>query len=99
MFRLPGAIVAWWAWVIFAVACLADIAATGRDHTAAEIAMTLIAITGVVYTCALWPRVLTDSGAITVQNPLRAHRIPWGSVAAVDLRESVQVHCTPEPGA
>jgi hypothetical protein len=99
MFRLPGAIVAWWAWVIFAVACLADIAATGRSHTAAEIAMTLVAVTGVVYTCALWPRVLTDSDAITVQNPLRAHRIPWGSVSAVDLRESVQVHCTPEPGA
>jgi hypothetical protein len=99
MFRLPGAIVAWWAWAIFAVACLADIAVTGRDHTAAEIAMTLIAITGLVYTCALWPRVLTDSDAVTVQNPLRAHRIPWGSVTAVDLRESVQVHCTPEPGA
>jgi hypothetical protein len=98
MFRLPGAIVAWWAWVIFAVACLADIAATGRDHTAAEIAMTVIAVTGLVYACALWPRVVTDSAGITVQNPLRGHRIPWGSVTAVDLRESVQVHCAPGPG-
>lgn len=99
MFRLPGAIVAWWAWLIFAAVCLADIVFTGRNHTAAEIAMTLIFITGLVYACALWPRVLTDAAAITVRNPLRDHRIPWGSVAAVDLRESVQVHCVKEPGA
>jgi hypothetical protein len=99
MFRLPGATVAWWAWVIFAVACLVDISFTGRDHTAAEIAVTLVFITGLIYACALWPRVVTDAAAVTVRNPLRDHRIPWGSVAAVDLRESVQVHCVKEPGA
>jgi hypothetical protein len=99
MFRLPGAIVGWWAWLVFAAACLLDILVTGRDHTAAEIATTIIFITGLLYACALWPRVLTDSAAITVRNPLREHRIPWGSVAAVDVRESVQVHCVKEPGA
>jgi Bacterial PH domain len=99
MFRMPGAIFAWWTWVIFAVACLADIAFTGRDHTAAEIAMTLVFITGLVYACALRPRVVADADGVTVQNPLRDHRIPWGSVTAVDLRESVQVHCAREPGA
>jgi hypothetical protein len=98
-FRLPSAPVAWWVWVIFAVACLADIAATGRNHTSAEIAASLVFVTGVVYACALRPRVLADSSGITVMNPLRDHRIPWGSVAAVDLRESVQVHCVKEPGA
>jgi Bacterial PH domain len=99
MFRLPGAIFAWWVWVIFAVACLVDIAFTGRNHTAAEIAVTVVFITGLIYACALRPRVATDADAITVQNPLRDHRIPWGSVTAVDLRESVQVHCAKEPGA
>jgi hypothetical protein len=99
MFRLPGAIVGWWAWVVLAAACLIDIFATGRDHTAAEIAVTIIFITGLVYACALWPRVLTDAAVITVRNPLREHRIPWGSVALVDVKESVQVHCVPEPGA
>jgi hypothetical protein len=99
MFRLPGAVVAWWAWVIFAIACLLDIAITGHNHTAAEIAATLVFITGLVYACALRPRVVTDADAITVQNPLRDHRIPWGSVTAVDLRESVQVHCSREPDA
>jgi Bacterial PH domain len=97
-FRLPGAIVAWWAWVILAVVCLADIAFTGRSHTAVEIAATVLFVTGLVYTCALRPRVIADSGGITVQNPLRDHRIPWGSVIRVDLKESVQVHCVPEPG-
>ena len=99
MFRLPGALVAWWAWLIFAAVCLVDILISGRDHLAVEIAVTLFFITGLVYACALWPRVVTDAAAITVRNPLRDHRIPWGSVAAVDLRESVQVHCVREPGA
>ena len=90
---------AWWAWVILAVACLADIAVTGRNHTAVEIAATVLFVTGLVYACALRPRVIADSAGITVQNPLRDHRIPWGSVTAVDLKESVQVHCVPEPGA
>jgi hypothetical protein len=99
VFRLPGALVAWWAWLIFAVACLADVAATGRNHTAAEIAATLVFVTGVLYACALRPRVIADSAGITVLNPVRDHRIPWGSVSAVDLKESVQVHCVKEPGA
>jgi Bacterial PH domain len=99
VFRLPGALVAWWAWLIFAAACLADVAATGRNHTAAEIAATLVLVTGVLYACALRPRVIADSFGITVMNPLRDHRIPWGSVAAVDLKESVQIHCVKEPGA
>jgi Bacterial PH domain len=98
-FRLPGSLVAWWAWLIFAVACLVDIAISGRNHLAVEIAVTLVFITGIVYACALWPRVITDPAALTVRNPLRDHRIPWGSVSAVDLRESVQVHCVREPDA
>jgi Bacterial PH domain len=95
VFRLPGAIVAWWAWVIFAAANLIDLAIQGRSHTAAEIAVALAGITGVVYACALRPRVVADSGGITVMNPLRDHRVPWGSVTGVDLAESVQVHYAP----
>jgi hypothetical protein len=98
-FRLPGAVVAWWAWLILAAACLADVAATGRNHTAAEIAVALVLVTGVLYACALRPRVIADSFGITVRNPLRDHRIPWGSVSAVDLKESLRVHCVKEPGA
>lgn len=99
VFRLPGAVVAWWAWLILGVACLADVTATGRNHTGAEIAAALLLVTGVLYACALRPRVITDSSGITVMNPLRDHRIPWGSVSGVALKESVQIHCVQEPGA
>ena len=99
VFRLPGAVVAWWAWVIFAAANLIDLAIQGRSHTAAEIAAALAVTTGLVYACALRPRVVADPGGITVMNPLRDHRVPWGSVTAVDLAESVRVHFTPEAGA
>jgi len=95
VFRLPGAVVAWWAWMIFASANLIDLAIQGRSHTAAEIAVALAGITGVVYACALRPRVVADPDGITVVNPLRDHRVPWGSVTGVDLAESVQVHYAP----
>lgn len=99
VFRLSGAVVAWWAWVALAVACLADLAVSGRDHTSAAIVAALVVVTGIMYACALRPVVIADSGGITVRNPLRDHRIPWGSVTSVDLGESVRVHCTREPGA
>jgi hypothetical protein len=99
VFRLPGAIVAWWAWVIFAAANLIDLAIQGRGHTAAEVAVALALVTGLVYACALRPRVVADSGHITVVNPLRDHRVPWGSVTTVDLAESVRVHYLPDAGA
>jgi hypothetical protein len=99
VFRMGGAIVAWWAWVVIAVACLTDLALSGRDHTSAEIAVAVAVITGVMYACAVRPMVIADPDGITVRNPLRDHRVPWGLVTAVDLRESVQVHCAKEPGA
>jgi len=99
VFRLPGAVVAWWAWVVFAVAGAADVAFSGWNHTAAEIVALLVLITGIMYACALRPRVIAGSGGITVQNPLRDHQVPWGSVTGVDLKESVRVHCARDPGA
>jgi hypothetical protein len=99
VFRLPGATFAWWAWIVVAVASLTDIAFTGRDHTSAEIAVAVLLVTGVMYACALRPKVITDSAGITVQNPLREHRVPWGSVTSIDLVESVRVHAARGSGA
>lgn len=99
VFRLPGAIVAWWAWIVVAVFSLIDMAVTGRNHTAAEIAVSLLLVTGVMYACALRPKVVADSEGITVHNPLRDHRVPWGSVTSIDLAESVRVHADRGPGA
>jgi signal transduction histidine kinase len=92
VFRLPAPLVLWWAWVAFAVANLADLAIQGRDATSVQIAIGLLAITGVVYACAFRPRVITDAGGITMLNPLREYRVPWARVSDVYLGESVQVH-------
>lgn len=99
VFRLPGAVVAWWAWIVVAMFCLIDMAATGPNHTSAEIAVALLLVTGVMYACALRPKVVTDAVGITVQNPLRDHRVPWGSVTSVDSAESVRIHTVRPPGA
>jgi Bacterial PH domain len=97
-FRLPGAVVVWWIWVVFAAANIIDLAVDGRDHTGAVITLALILITGLVYACALRPSIVTDAEGLTMHNPFRDHRVPWGSVVRVDLRESVQVHVAADAG-
>jgi hypothetical protein len=101
VFRLAAPVVLWWVWVVFAVVNLADLAIQGHDATSVQIAIGLLAVTGVVYVCALRPRVITDAGGLTVLNPLREYRVPWARVSDVYLGESVQVHCmaaAPETG-
>jgi Bacterial PH domain len=95
VFRLTGPVVLWWAWVIFAVANLVDLAIQGHDRTSFQIAVGLAAITGGVYACALRPRVITDADGLTVLNPVRRYRVPWSRVSEIYLGESVQVHCSP----
>ena len=94
VYRSTMALVVWWVWVAFALANLADIAVQGRDHFAAEIAAVLILITGVAYIAAFRPRVIADDAGITIENPLRDHRVPWACVQSVDLRDSLQVRCS-----
>ncbi len=98
VFRSPGSVVLWWAWVVVAVAILADVAVQGRDHSAAVVAVLVVAVTGVAYGCALRPRIVADSAGITVANPLRDHHVPWGAVAKVDSVHALRVHCAAAPG-
>ncbi len=95
VFRLPGPVVLWWGWVVFVVANLADLAIQGHDRTSAQIAVGLLAVTGVVYACALRPRVIADADGLTMRNPIRDYRVPWGRVSEIYLAESVQVRCSP----
>ena len=80
VFRLPAPLVLWWVWVAFAVANLADLAIQGHDRLSVQIAIGLLAITGVVYACAFRPRVITDADGLTMVNPLREYRVPWARV-------------------
>jgi len=99
VFRSPGSVVLSWAWFVVAVIILVDLAVQGRDHAAVVTAVLVLAITGVVYSCAWRPRIVADSGGITIANPLRDHRVPWAAVAKIDVVNAVRVHCTPAPGS
>jgi hypothetical protein len=92
VYRTSGSLVAWWAWVTFAVVLLILLAFGHHDHAALVTASVVVVITGVMYACALRPRIVADAAGITVVNPLRAHEVPWPAVTQVDLVQNVRVH-------
>ncbi|HET7247867.1 MAG TPA: PH domain-containing protein [Streptosporangiaceae bacterium] len=98
VFRSAGSTVLSWAWFVVAVIILVDLAVQGRDHAAVVTAVLVLAITGVVYACAWRPKIVADSGGITVINPVRDHQVPWTAVRQVDVVNAVRVHCEPAPG-
>ena len=90
-------VIVWWVWLAFAVVNLVDLVWQGSGHFVAVVVALLVTITGVVYACALRPRVVADEAGIRVLNPVRDHRVPWGTVRAVDVGDWVRVHCAPDP--
>jgi PH (Pleckstrin Homology) domain-containing protein len=99
VFRSAGSAVLSWAWFVVAVIVLVDLAVQGRDHAAVVTAAAVLAITGVVYSCAWRPRIVADTSGIAIVNPVRDHQVPWAAVAKVDVVNAVRVHCGPVPGA
>ena len=99
VFRSAGSTVLSWAWFVVALIILIDLAVQGRDHAALITAALVLAITGVVYACAWRPKIVADSGGVTVINPVRDHRVPWTAVSKVDVVNAVRVHCEPASGA
>jgi hypothetical protein len=97
VFRSAGSMVLSWAWFVVAVIVLVDLAVQGRDHTALVAAAAVLAVSGIVYSCAWRPRIVADSGGITVVNPVRDHQVPWAAVTKVDVVNAVRVHCAPTP--
>ena len=92
-FRSPFAVAIWWLWVLFAAGNLIDLAVQGRDHGTVDAAFALLLVTGVVYTAALRPRIVADSGGLTLVNPLRDHRVGWAAVVGIDAAELIRVRC------
>ena len=99
VFRSTGALILWWLWAVFAAVALADLIVQGSGHSAVVMAVLVAAVTALVYGCAFRPRIVADAGGITVENPLRDHRVPWGTVEKVDAVHAVRVHCVAAPGA
>ena len=65
----------------------------GRNHGSVDTAFAVLLITGVVYTVALRPRIVADSGGLTLANPLRDHRVGWAAVVGIDAAELIRVRC------
>jgi Bacterial PH domain len=99
VFRSTGSVILWWAWIVIATALLVDVVVQGSGHLAAVAVVLVAAVTGVMYGCALRPRVVADAAGITVENPLRDHRVRWGAVTKVDTVNALRVHCAAAPGA
>jgi hypothetical protein len=98
VFRSAGSLILWWLWAVFAAVTLIDLIVQGTGRSAVIMAVLVVAITALVYGCALRPRIVADAGGITVENPLRDHRVPWGAVEKVDAVHAVRVHCVAAPG-
>jgi hypothetical protein len=92
-FRSPFAVAIWWLWALFALGNLIDLAVQGRNHGSVDTAFAVLFITGVVYTAALRPRIVADSGGLTLVNPLRDHRVGWAAVVGIDAAELIRVRC------
>jgi hypothetical protein len=99
VYRASGAQLAWWAWVLFAIVILIVLALGHHDHGTAVTGALILAVTGVMYACALWPQITAGQNGITVRNPLRVHVLPWAVVTKVTLVQTVQVHYPGAPGA
>lgn len=97
IYRLATPQVVWWAWVALAVLSLGDLLIQGHDYLSVKFALGLLTLTGLVYACTLWPRVIADDDGLTVQNPFRKFVIPWGAVRGIFLADSVEIQCARSP--
>ncbi len=93
VYRLTGPQVVWWIWVALALISLGDLVIQGHDYLSLKFAFGLLTVTGLVYACTLWPRVIADDGGVQVQNPFRRFTIPWDAVRGIFLADSVEIQC------
>lgn len=93
VYRLITPQVIWWAWAAAAVVSLGDLAIQGRDLGSVRFALGVLTVTGLVFACTLWPRMVASNEGITVLNPFRTFDIPWGAVRGIFIADSIEVKC------
>jgi hypothetical protein len=98
IYRLVTALVVWWAWVVFAAASAGDLVVQGHDFLSLKFGLGLLTVTGLVFACTLWPKVIADDNGLVVRNPIRSFDIPWGAVRGIFLADSVEIQCARGPG-
>ncbi len=98
VFRLTAPVVIWWIWLVFAVANVIDLGVEAQPRFAAVVSVVLLTITGVAYACAFRPRVVADEAGLSVVNPVRQWRMPWGAIRQIEVRDWVRIQYTRAPG-
>lgn len=93
IFRMTPPLVIWWFWVALVVFSVADLLVQGHRLVPLGYAFGGLAVTGLVFSCTAWPRVIADEAGIRVLNPFRVFTIPWGAVRGIYLADSVEVQC------
>jgi hypothetical protein len=98
-FRSTAARVGAWAWMVFAALNLIDILVRGRDSTALVMAALLIFGCGLAYVLGLRPVILGEESGLTLRNPLRDVRVPWGAMRKVEGKDAIVVRYRGEDGS
>jgi hypothetical protein len=93
IFRMVTPLVIWWTWVAVIAASLLDLIIQGHDFLSLQFALGTLTVTGLVYACTLWSKVIASDDGITVLNPFRRFDVPWGAVRGIFLADSVEVRC------
>ncbi len=97
VYRMTPPQVIWWSWVGLVVLSVGDLLIQGHRLAPLGYVFGGLALTGFVFACTLWPRVIADEAGIKVMNPFRQFTIPWGAVRGIYLADSVEVRCARRP--
>lgn len=97
IFRMTPPLVIWWCWVGIVVFSAADLLIQGHRLVPLDFAFGGLAVSGLVFACTAWPRVIADEAGIRVFNPFRVFTIPWAAVRGIYLADSVEVQCARRP--
>ena len=97
VYRLTTPLAVWWIWVGLAVLSLGDLIIQGHDYLSVKFALGMLTVTGLVFACTLWSKVIADDDGITVRNPFRVFTIPWAAVRGIFLADSVEIQCSRGP--
>jgi hypothetical protein len=91
-FRSGGIWFCGWAWMVFAVLNLADLAWRGRDIASVVAAAVMLLGCGIAYAVALRPRIVADDEAVRFHNLLRDVRLPWGTIDRLEGGDAVYAY-------
>jgi hypothetical protein len=90
-------LVIWWLWVGLVVFSASDLLIEGHRLVPLGYLFGGLAVSGLVFACTAWPRVIADEAGIRVLNPFRVFTVPWAAVRGIYLADSVEVRCARRP--